>query len=373
MPKPMHKNILLLDPDCPWEYTHNTLEEKPMGGTEATVIRLMRELAKRGHKVVLAQGARGWAAAGPKRLEYKPFRLHRLNHLMEAPDAVILLNTPKLLKKARKAFPEAKLYLWMHCFPGKRRRKMINKYVVGANAHIITVSDTLRQHVYSCLKRYPEYGRHSRTNGRLAPVQTIYNPVEDSLQPDGKAVDPSKLVFFSSPHKGLEQVLEGFKAVRKEFPHLRLCLANPGYWPMPENLPEDAVEDLGSLLHADVIEHVREAFCVFYPQSRFKETFGLVFAEANAVGTPVITHEEGAAREVLTNKDQLVDVRDTRQLVEKLRSWIEEGRPAVELSKRFRLSQVASNWEALLLRRGPQMNQSKQRKVWDSNRHKQAQ
>lgn len=373
MHKLMHKNILLLDPDCPSEYTHSSLEQKPMGGTEATVIRVSRELAARGHKLVLAQGARGQAAAGPNRLEYKPFRLHRLNHLMSEPDAVILLNTPKLLKKVRRAFPEAKLYLWMHCFPGKRRRKLINKYVVAANARIITVSDTLRQHVYSCLKRYPEYGRHSNANGRLAPVQTIYNPVDDTLQPNGQTVDPTKLVFFSSPHKGLEQVLAIFKEVQKEFPHLRLCLANPGYWPMPKNLPEDSVEDLGSLLHADVIEHVREAFCVFYPQSRFKETFGLVFAEANAVGTPVITHDLGAAREVLINKEQLVDVTDPQQVVNRLRSWIEEGRPRPELSNRFRLNQVASSWEALLFRQDTNTNQRKQKTVWDSNKRKQAQ
>lgn len=373
MHEPVHRNILLLDPDCPSEYNHRSLEQKPMGGTEATIIRVTGELAARGHRVVLAQGAREQAAAGANRLEYKPFSLQGLRYLMKEPHAVILLNTPKLLKKARRAFPEARLYLWMHCFPGKRRRKMINKYAVAANAQIITVSGTLRQHVYNSLKRYPDYGRHSHTNGRLAPVQTIYNPVGEALQPNGKKVDPAKLVFFSSPHKGLDQVLAAFAAVQKEFPQLRLCLANPGYWPMPKNLPHNAVEDLGSLLHADVIEHVREAFCVFYPQSRFKETFGLVFAEANAVGTPVITHDLGAAREVLTNKDQLVDVTDTKEVVERLRSWIEKGRPEVKLSEHFRLSQVVNSWEALLLRQGNSMNQSKQRAVWDSKKHKQAQ
>lgn len=281
-------------------------------------------------------------------MEYCPFKLERLHLLTVLPDAVVVMNTPKLLPKIRRAYPQARLFIWMHCFPGKRRRKLINKYAVAAKAEIITVSDTLREHVQACLQRYPEYGRHSHTGGRMAPVRTLFNPVDDGLQPNGKAVDPHKLVFFSSPHKGLEQVLKAFAAVRRRWPAMRLCLANPGYWPFPKNFSAEAVEILGSLTHAEVIEHVREALCVFYPQSRFKETFGLVFAEANAVGTPVITHPLGASAEVLTDQQQLVDASDPQNVVAVLQQWLEEGRPLVKLDERFRLQQVLEAWEALL-------------------------
>ena len=56
---------------------------------------------------------------------------------------------------------------------------------------------------------------------------------------------------------------------------------------------------LGALPPAQVIEQARSALCVFMPNFLMPETFGLVFAEANAVGTPVLAHDCGAAREVL--------------------------------------------------------------------------
>lgn len=347
MPDSRFKKILIIDPDCPTAYHEKSLLEKPMGGTEATIIRVGRGLSERGHKVVVAQGARSEEEMSKSGLEYHPFSLKGLGKLLPDAEVVIVINSPKLLRKTRRAYPAARLFLWMHCFPGKRRKKIINKYAAESWTSIIAVSDTLRSHVEDCLSTYPEYGRNSKTGGRLANVLTVFNPVDDELLPDHCQVDPSKLVFFSSPHKGLEQVLEAFSAVKKEFPSMRLCLANPGYWPMPENIEEEAVEILGALKHEEVMEHVREAFCVFYPQSRFKETFGLVFAEANAVGTPVITHSIGAAGEVLKNKEQLVDVTDTENVVKKLKKWIQNGRPQVDLDEKFRLRKVLDSWENL--------------------------
>lgn len=357
----MKYRILYIDPDCPAAYTDSSLLQKPMGGTEATIIRVTEGLVRQGHQVIVAQGARSHPETSTAGVQYCPFSLERLEELPEAPDAVVVLNSPKLLRKIRKLYPQAGLYLWMHCFPGKRRRKMINKYAAESSTTILTVSDTLKEHIQSCLRKYPEYGRHSHTGGQLAPVKTIFNPVDDRLQPNNKSVDPRKLVFFSSPHKGLEQVLKAFVEVRKRWPDMRLCLANPGYWPFPKNFSEEAVEILGSLTHAEVIEHVREAYCVFYPQNRFKETFGLVFAEANAVGTPVITHPLGASAEVLTDQQQLVDVSQTANVVEVLRQWFENGRPEVRLDERFRLREVLAAWEALLEKKEEKLQKVKYR------------
>lgn len=321
-----------------------------MGGTEATVIRISSGLAQRGHSVVVAQGARQTEELGDSRLVYTNFNIGEFPVLQAEPDVVVILNTPKLLPKARKAYPKAAMYLWVHCFPGKHRKKTLNQYATETNTTILAVSNILNVFVQDCLRRHPKYGPRSRNGGQLAQVKTIYNPVADELAPDARPVNPNKLVFFSSPHKGLDQVLRAFSIVRKEWPELRLYLANPGYWPMPEGYSGEAVEVLGSLRHAEVIEHVREAFCVFYPQSAFRETFGLVFAEANAVGTPVITHDVGAAGEILQQKVQLVDARNPAHVAATIRKWKESGRPRVFLAERFRLRRVLAAWEALLPR-----------------------
>lgn len=365
----MKLRVLFIDPDCPAAYTHESLQQKPMGGTEATIIRVTEGLALLGHQVTVAQGARSQHEKSPNGVEYSPFRLAEVGTLQQNTDAVVTLNTPKLLRKIRKAYPEAMLYLWMHCFPGKRRKKMINKYVVEADARIISVSETLKKHLEACLRQYPTYGRHSRTAGLQARVQTIYNPVDDQLQPNGKMTDSCKLVFFSSPHKGLDQVLKAFAALRKQCPAMRLCLASPGYWPFPPNLDDESVEILGTLSHAEVIEHVREAFCVFYPQSFFKETFGLVFAEANAVGTPVLTHPQGAAVEVLGDQRQLVDASDPDKVVAVMQEWLKNGRPTVQLNERFRLRQVLKSWVNLLENRKASLQKEQNEQKSKNRKH----
>ena len=58
---------------------------------------------------------------------------------------------------------------------------------------------------------------------------TVYNPVDDSLVPDGTPVDERKLVFFSSPNKGLDFALDAFAALKDHMPDLRLVVGNPGY------------------------------------------------------------------------------------------------------------------------------------------------
>jgi glycosyltransferase involved in cell wall biosynthesis len=97
-----------------------------------------------------------------------------------------------------------------------------------------------------------------------------------------------------------------------------------------------------------LFRHVREALCVFYPQNALSETFGMVFAESNAVGTPVLAHDFGSAREILSSSDQLVDAEDHAAIVAKLRAWREGNRPRVSLRSELRASNVIAQWRRLL-------------------------
>ena len=121
---------------------------------------------------------------------------------------------------------------------------------------------------------------------------------------------------------------------------------------------------------------VRSALCVFYPNFVLPETFGLVFAEASAVGTPVLTHDCGAASEVLADPRQLLPIapaarryeRVARLLpdalrpmlaaraarrgifepyVARVRAWLTD-RPRTAPDPRFRLAAVTERWRTLL-------------------------
>src|SRR5262249_5426393 len=152
---------------------------------------------------------------------------------------------------------------------------------------------------------------------------TIPNPVDEALINQSGPVDRSRLIYFSSPNKGLQHTLAVFRRIRHADPTFTLSVANPGYAALDvDGLAQlDGVVPLGALPHHQAIEHVRGSLCVLALNHVYPETFGCVFAEANAVGTPVLTHPHGAAPEVLSDHSQLLDVRDADAVVSRVIAW----------------------------------------------------
>ena len=341
----MTRRVLFIDPVCPTPYRARTLYDRALGGAEASVVRVAEGLAQAGHRVTVAQRGRRWPSRSPGGVAYVPFDYDGdWGHLPRA-GAVVVLRQHKVLFRVRKRFPEARLALWLHCAPGSKRRALAAE-LLAARATAVCVSDAHRAGLHDFLREKAGDGPAS------APSARVYNPVDDDLVPDATPVDPDKLVFFSSPHKGLDEVLAAFAHVRERRPTARLVVADPGYWTGARPDTPDGVVPLGALPHREVMRHVREAFAVFYPQARFEETFGLVFAEANAVGTPVVAHPHAAAREVLGEtpgeQRQLVDARDPQAAARRLARWWDEGRPAVAAEPRFRTHRVVRDWERVL-------------------------
>ena len=73
-----------------------------------------------------------------------------------------------------------------------------------------------------------------------------------------------------------------------------------------------------------------------------------MFAEANAVGTPVLTHDLGSASEILSSADQLVDCNNPTSIIERFTQWREFGSPRPRMDPRFKLANVLCGWEELL-------------------------
>jgi glycosyltransferase involved in cell wall biosynthesis len=339
--------LLFVDPSCPRPYDADSLRTEGMGGTESATVRVAEALAAH-HDVCLQQHNRVAGSVGPSGAVYiGPESRPRFSAAAD-PDAVILMRQAKLVPRLRQTFPRARLFLWLQCLPSPRYRRF-RAPITDADCTVVAVSDFHRCRLERDFLGRVAHRLINRAMGRHPPrVVRIYDPIDDSLRPDATPVDPEKLVFFSSPHKGLDEVLRVFEAVRPHRPSARLYVANPGY--RDDGCVEArGVVNLGSLPQAQVLRHVREAFCVFYPQTTFEETFGLIYAEANAVGTPVLAHPIGAAPEVLSNPEQLVDCSDPARVVETLTRWYIRGRPRIEHHDRYRLSSIVSQWENLLL------------------------
>jgi glycosyltransferase involved in cell wall biosynthesis len=357
-------SVLFFDPNCQTPYSRRTLEEAALGGTEASVARVAEalgaEVMQHNRRVAEGRFLPAGSASG-------------VEHL-------VILRDPRTVRKICQGFPGARVYLWVHDLvrPGSKRGRRL-----AAAAEALAQLDVTVVCVSDFQRRQAEAVLNGTDTGKRVRTVTIYNPVDDALAPNGAAVDTTKLVFFSSPNKGLALTLDAFQAARRVMPDLTLRVGSPGYKSLRRAGMEsvdgkiDGVEWLGALPHARILAEVRTALCVFYPNFVLPETFGLVLAEAKAVGTPVLTHDCGSAAEVLADPRQVLPVTPGVRLyehlaqlvpnrarpliapwaarlglfepyVERVLAWRNGCRPATEPDARFKLTAVAQRWRALL-------------------------
>jgi glycosyltransferase involved in cell wall biosynthesis len=349
--------VLFYDPVCQQPYDTRTLHTQAMGGTEATLVRVADAL---GAWVMQHNRTEDWQRY------VQPGRLAGIMH-------VVVNRDSRALPFVRECFPEARVYLWLHdrFHPHARRARWLASTAAllrECAARVVCVSDWQRAGVEATLR--------SIGLAKVVPACTIYNPVDDALRPDGTAVDPEKLVFFSSPNKGLNFALDAFAELRRALPQLRLLVGNPGY-KSATPVRRAGVEFLGALPPARMQVEVRSALCTFFPNFVIPETFGLVFAESHALGTPVLTHDCGAAAEIVGDPRQLLPVSLAARCyesavgslparwrwasarlaataglfdvyVERIRRWHDGSRPQTAPDPRFRLSVIRERWLQLL-------------------------
>jgi len=349
--------VLFYDPVCQQPYDTRTLHTQALGGTEATLVRIADAL---GAWVLQHNRTHDWE-------RYRgPQRLSGITH-------VIVNRDSRALPFVQECYPGARVYLWLHdrFHPRARRARWLAATAPLLRARAVTavcVSDWQRSGVEATLR--------SIGVADVVRALTIYNPVDDALRPDDTLVDPEKLVFFSSPNKGLSFTLDAFRELRRAMPRLRLAVGNPGY-KQGEPTAGAGVELLGAQPQPRMHAQVRSALCTFFPNFVIPETFGLVFAESHALGTPVLTHDCGAAAEIIADPQQLLPVSAAARCyeaavgslparwragparlaaaaglfdayVERIRDWRGGSRPHVGPDTRFLLSSVTAQWRALL-------------------------
>lgn len=325
--------ILFVDPCCPKPYTVASLDEGGMGGTEATCARLMRELSKR-DSVAIAQLKREEEETDANGIRYILF-----DTLLDSPDVVITLRDGKIFRVMNDRYPSARHLLWMHDIVAGPYKEHLAQTIGGFPTTLVTGSFW---HKMQIVGEFPD-----EFVSRKWTCDIITNFVEHYCIRRPVEVDPYQLIFFSSPHKGLPKVLELFTALRLKDSRYRLKVSNPGYFKSAENLPE-GVESLGILKHAEVMDHVSKSLCTFYPNMSFPETFGLVYAESNAVGTPVLCHDIGAAKEIISTQQQMVDCANTELVCKTIQDWTNGLRPIVKVKEQYTIREAIREWRKYL-------------------------
>ena len=370
------KRIVFYDDIAHASYSDASLEvgANGIGGAEAGVARVAVKLSE-AHYVTVAQRHRH-ESEGSGRLRWMP--LAKADDDLERADAIVILRKPRHMLTARRFNKDAPVFLWYHDWnipvrSVKPLRRRLHSQL-RADAHValhtlarVTAVGVSGMHAENIREHLAE-ARAVRALASKVRVEFVYNPIPDDLAKSDAPYDPTKLVFFSAAWKGVGMVLTAFQTLRRAMPEMRLYVACPGYalgdaaW---ARRAADNVTFLGSLPHTRVLEEVRSALCVFYPANVFPETFGLVFAESHAIGTPVLAHPFGAACELL-GADELVDARNIAAVVARVRSWRDGARPAVSANEKVRLSSVAEAWERLLFASRSRRRRSRGRTALES-------
>ncbi|MEQ3626422.1 MAG: glycosyltransferase [Celeribacter sp.] len=324
-----HRPIIgIVDSCCAVPYGPGIAPAQGIGGTEATVLRNMEALASH-FEFRLFQKACADERAAPG---LRPLKAAWQDSDVDGPDAFVVINAWKIACRLRRSRPDIPISLWLHVHPGRHNRRM-GAALADAGIDVVCVSDS---HARSL--------REFLGEGALPRITSIPNPVEDILQPDATPRDPDRLLFASAPHKGLRQVFGQFAELRRHLPELRLAVADPGYMAWDAGPVPDGVEILGSLSRADLLSEMRRALCLFYPQTQFAETFGLVIAEANAVGTPALVHHGlGANDEVAADPGQVIDANRPDEILARIRQW-RAAPPRIRMPDKFRQHHVTIQW-----------------------------
>lgn len=332
--------ISIVDGFCPRAYDDRSLTAQPMGGTESAVVLLAEALA--GVAIVeVIQHCREETYTSPRDVRYRG----RIGDMWRSEaagakrDVAIVINSPKLMAMWRRQDPSCQIILWRHNFLSNRHRFLLDA-LVEYDATMVCVS---RYHQSDSRRAQRHCRKPDRTFVIPNPVQVYrHRHVQRNL---------NHLLFCSSPHKGLDEVIERFGEVHRSIPALQLRICNPGYLRDPE-VKKSGIVVLGSLTRPQLHAEMAAALCVFYPQTRFRETFGLVGAEANALGTPVLAPAGlGALSEVLVGSGQLLRSVDTPEIVRQLKRWRSGQLPSVSKRAESDPIAVAKCWMEMIHRR----------------------
>lgn len=295
-----------------FSYHPGTPEEEPLGGSQSAAIYLMRELAKRGHQIALANSA--------PEARHGHGILHFASNYHEAmfwADVVIFINgfQPDNLMEVRQKMPDKKFLLWMHHATNQDAARMLASFEI-ANAY-----DGM---VFVSQWQLTEYQKafQSLANKKLYVMRNAMAPAFENLFQPGEAIMPQKtwppvLFYASTPFRGLDRLIAVYNRIAPQFPGLQLQVfssmqvykeAQDPYQEMYFWVSEQpGGQYIGSVTQPILAQYLKQAMCLVYPNT-FEETSCIAVMEAMAAGSMIMTSDLGALPETCAGLARLETV-----------------------------------------------------------------
>ncbi len=207
------------------------------------------------------------------------------------------------------------------------------------------------------------YVRDNALAGHREKVTVIPPGVDtDRFTPGGASDGPSggSNILFVGPldtayrWKGVDVLWEAFERVHRQIPEATLTLIGKGdrfdaFAKRAEPLG-DAVRLLGRVPDDQLIAEYRDAAIAVLPSTTDAEAFGMVLAEANACGTPVVASDIGGIPDLVRDGDNGLLARpgDPDDLAGRLLQLLEDPAAADRMGQRGRARMVCDHdWDDL--------------------------
>ena len=280
-----------------WEqWSPDQINGKGLGGSETAVVHMAEEFVRRGMRVMVYAEAEGtWNG-----VHYRGY--DKWNPQMPV-WMFIAWRNPAVFDAPIQADLK---YLWLHdvdCGPAltKERAEKIDDVLVLSRWH--------RSHV---LQKYPF----------LEDATVIGNGIVPERFKGEDKVRESRILYSSSPDRGLEQALAYWPQIRKKtgaefhifygFNNFALMGGDPTFRRNIEMLAEqDGVVWRGRVPQDQLAKEMMRAKVLLYPGPHpFEETFCITALEAQAAGCVPVTRNNGALSE--TNKHGIVLPNDSK-------------------------------------------------------------
>lgn len=320
---------------------------KGLGGSETAVIEQAKRFGKAGYKVTVYNSVTETKVFG--NVSYVPYtEVNWADHF----DAFYSWRMPMLAAKF--SVSANKKYLWMHDVPNAIE---FNQETIDSYDKIILLSNFHK----TFLPAVPDEKIYISSNG--IDVETI-----EKIEKEGIVRNSKKIIYASSPDRGLENLLEVLVEVKKTIPDIESVWAYGwdnfdalrGHDPsalkwkaeMIEKMNKVGMKQLGRLGKEELYREYFSSGIWAYP-TQFEEINCIVAQEAQACGCYPVTTGYAALEEV-----QKVGIRAgypfdrenfTKELVNAVRSASYEKWDYLKLRKLFSWQRTADAWMTDLL------------------------
>lgn len=210
-------------------------------------------------------------------------------------------------------------------------RATLERRMLDGSRRLVAVSPYVRDHALA------------RQRDRVAVIPP---GVDHARYRPGGSPAPGALLFVgpldrSYRWKGLDVLWEAFHAVRRRHPRASLTLVGTGdrFAEFTAHAREDpAVRVLRRLPDEQIISEYRRASALVLPSLTDAESFGMVLAEANACGTPVVASDVGGIPSFVRHGENGLLARpgDADDLAAKLLQVLDDPREARAMGRRGR-------------------------------------